>query len=77
MREIFPKFDELPENVRLALIDMIFNLGKPRFLKFKKMIQAVKNRDFQKAAYEAKNSQWCRQVRGRCKDIIKLIQQKQ
>ena len=74
LKEIFEDFDELPENVKLALIDMIFNLGKPRFLKFKKMIEAIKDRDFKRAALEAKNSHWCRQVGNRCKDVVELLQ---
>jgi lysozyme len=73
LREIFPNFDELPENVKIALIDMIFNLGKPRFLQFKKMIQAVKEGDFKKAAEEAKNSRWCRQVGQRCEDVYNML----
>jgi len=73
LREIFPNFDSLPENVRMALIDMDFNLGKPRFLTFKKLIQAVKEGDFKKAAEEAKNSRWCRQVGERCKDVYNML----
>ena len=73
LREIFLKYDELPENVKIALIDMIFNLGKPRFLKFKKMIQAIKDKDFKKAAEEAKNSKWCKQVKSRCENVYELL----
>jgi len=73
LREIFPNFDSLPENVRIALIDMDFNLGKPRFLQFKKMIAAIKEGDFKRAAEEAKNSKWCRQVGSRCEDVCKMF----
>ena len=73
LREIFPKYDELPENVKIGLIDMIFNMGKPKFLTFKKMIRAIKERDFKKAAKEAKNSRWCEQVKSRCEDVYELL----
>jgi len=73
LREIFPKYDELPENVKIGLIDMIFNMGKPKFLTFKKMIRAIKERDFKKAAKEAKNSRWCEQVKSRCEDVYRLL----
>jgi len=73
LREIFPSFDSLPENVKMALIDMDFNLGKPRFLTFKKLIQAVKEGNFKKAAQEAKNSRWCRQVSSRCEDVCEMF----
>ena len=74
LREIFPDFDELPENVRLVLIDMDFNLGKSRFLIFKKMIQAVKEQNWGKMIEEMKNSKWCRELKNRCNDDVELIQ---
>jgi lysozyme len=73
LRTIFKDFDELPENIQIVLIDMIFNLGKTRFLKFKKMIQAIKDRDFKKASEEAKNSRWCGQVGKRCDDVVEMF----
>jgi len=74
LMEIFDKdYITLPANVKIALIDMIFNLGKPRFLTFKKLIQAVKEGDFKKAAEEAKNSRWCRQVGERCEDVCEMF----
>jgi len=74
LMEIFDKdYITLPANVKIALIDMIFNLGKPRFLTFKKLIQAVKEGDFKKAAEEAKNSKWCRQVGSRCEDVCEML----
>jgi len=73
LKEIFKDFDRLPENIQTALIDMIFNIGKPRFMKFKKMIQAVKDRDFQKASEEAKDSRWCKQVGKRCDDVVEMF----
>jgi lysozyme len=73
LKEIFENFDELPEQVKIVLIDMIFNLGKSRFLKFKKMIKAIKEEDFKRAAEEAKNSKWCRQVKSRCDENYNLL----
>ena len=73
LKSIFNDFDELPENVKLALTDMMFNLGKPRFSKFKKMIQAVKDKNFKEAAKQAKDSKWCKQVKNRCEDNFNLL----
>ena len=75
LKEIFPDFDKLPENVRMVLIDMDFNLGKSRFLTFKKMIQAVKERNWEAMIREMRNSRWCRQVGERCEDDIRLIEE--
>jgi len=73
LKSIFKDFDEYPHNVQLALSDMMFNLGRTRFLKFKKMIKAVKGRSFKEAAHEAKNSKWCKQVKSRCEDNFNLL----
>ena len=75
LKDIFPDFDELPENVRLVLIDMDFNLGKTRFLTFKNMIQAVKERNWETMIKEMKNSRWCEQVKSRCEDDVRLIKE--
>jgi len=75
LREIFPDFDKLPYNVQLVLIDMEFNLGKSRFLTFRKMIEAVKNRDWAKMIEEMKNSHWCGQVKSRCEDDVRLVEE--
>jgi len=75
LKEIFPDYNELPQNVRMVLIDMIFNLGKPRFLKFKHMIEAVKNRNWAKMIKEMKNSRWCNQVKNRCEDDVRLVEE--
>lgn len=45
-----------------VLINMAYNLGIAGFLKFEKMLQAVKERDYQKAADEMVDSIWSGQV---------------
>lgn len=70
LREIFPSFDMFDEDKKTALIDIIFQLGKPRFLGFKKMIQAIKDNNWQKASQELMDSKLCRQVKSRCEDNV-------
>ena len=72
--KIFEDFMELPEDVQAVMIDMMFNLGYSRFSKFKRMIAAVKIRDFKTAAKEAKDSKWCRQVGRRCDENCKILE---
>ena len=48
----------LNENRRRVLVEMIFNLGLPRFLKFVKMIEAIKVQDWEQARYEMLDSKW-------------------
>lgn len=71
--DIFDNWDELPEIVQAVMIDMMFNLGYNRFIKFKKMIAAIKNHDYKKAAEEAKDSKWCKQVKSRCEENYALL----
>ena len=73
LKNIFDNFEELPINVQNALTDMMFNMGKPRFLGFKKMIAAVKQGDFKEASRQAKDSKWCKQVGLRCTDDAQLM----
>lgn len=51
-RDMFPGFDAFPRSVRLAIIDMSFNLGKPKLGKFVRFGEAVKARDWGRAAAE-------------------------
>ena len=62
-------FDELDSVRQAVLIDMMFNLGLPRFLTFKKFIQAVKEKDFIKASQEMLDSKWANQVKDRAKRL--------
>ena len=51
---------------RSAIVDMAFNLGCAGLKKFKKMKVALQLREYDRAAYEMRNSEWCRQVKSRC-----------
>ena len=75
LKQVFPDFDTLPDNVKLVLVDMMFNLGLPRFSKFKHMIQAVKERNWANMILEMRDSEWCRELTERCEDDTALIQE--
>ena len=55
--DVFNGLDETRQDV---LIDMSFNLGRPRFSKFKKMIAAVQSGDFDEAANQILDSKAAR-----------------
>ena len=68
------EFDILTFNRKKALVDMSFNLGISKLSQFKKMIQAIKDKDFDKAAIELMDSSYARQVGKRAiknRDFIK------
>ena len=75
LKHVFQDFDTLPDNVKLVLVDMMFNLGLSRFSKFKHMIQAVKERNWANMILEMRDSKWCRELESRCEDDTALIQE--
>ena len=53
-------FDALTEERQEVLVDMSFNLGRPRFSKFKKLIAAVRAGDYDEAAAQILDSKAAR-----------------
>lgn len=73
LRTIFDNFEGLDDIRKNVLIDMRFNLGPNRFRQFKKMIAAVRQKDFQQAAEEMKDSNWYRQVGKRAENLCEMM----
>lgn len=71
----YPWFMRLDPNRQDALINMCFNLGLPRLLGFKKMIDALGRQDYTRAAIEALDSKWAQQVKGRAIDVASVIRE--
>lgn len=73
-KEIFPEWDILPQNVQLAILDMIFNLGANGFRQFKTTIRLIHNGKYLEAAGAALESKWARQdVPNRAHRTAKLL----
>ena len=72
-KSVISNFDELSVNRRAVLVNMVFNLGKPRFSKFKKMISAVESGQFAAAASEMLDSRWAVQVKQRAIELSRLM----
>ena len=56
------EFEWLADARKIALVSMVFQMGKPRVSKFKKMIAAIEDDDFADAAVEMVDSDWHDQV---------------
>lgn len=67
-----PWWREMPEDARQALANMTVNMGLPRVLKFRKMIDALEGGDYDRAADEALDSLWATQVGARADRIAEL-----
>jgi lysozyme len=65
----------LPEGVKTALINMNFNLGIAKLLRFTKMIAALTSKNYTLAAQEALDSKWATQVGDRAKDVAVMIRE--
>lgn len=52
VRQRFPEFEEYPREVKLILVDFMFNLGEVRFDVFDDFALAIRQRNWQNAAYE-------------------------
>ena len=56
-----------------SLVNMCFNLGKTKMIKFRKMNAAIRRNDWMEAAHQAISSAWYGQVGNRAKRIVKEL----
>lgn len=73
VQRIFPDWEKWSEARQHALINMAFNLGEGKLRGFKRMIAAIHEGDWLRAAVEAKDSLWYRQVGNRGTRIVQAI----
>jgi lysozyme len=66
-------YDNLSDTRKSVLINMMFNLGLPRLMGFKKFKSALCQGDFEKASMEMLDSRWAVQVGNRAERLAKLI----
>ena len=71
--QLYPDFNELPEEVQRIIANMMFNMGRPRLSKFKGMKAGVDARDWDKAADEMVDSRWYRQVTNRAERLVERM----
>ena len=72
-KQLYPDFNELPEEVQRIIANMMFNMGRPRLSKFKGMKAGVDARDWNKAADEMVDSRWYRQVTKRADRLVERM----
>lgn len=66
-------FNKLNRPRQDAIINMVFNLGMPRFLGFKRTIGYLKLEDYENAAIEMMDSKWANQVGDRATELAAII----
>ena len=70
---LFPDLDELPDVAQQVIVNMAYNMGRPRLSKFKNFIAGVNDRDWTRAAEEMMDSRWADQVGARATRLRNLI----
>ena len=68
-------FGELPDEVQQILVNMMFNMGRTRLSKFKKMHGAILEGDWKTAAVEGRDSRWHKQVTNRAERLMKRLEE--
>jgi lysozyme len=56
-----------------VIVEMCFQLGKPRVMKFKKMWEALREKNLDKASAEMIDSNWHKQTTKRCESLASIM----
>ena len=65
----FPFYSKLNDARKAVLINMAFNIGMSGLFKFKNMLAAIREEDFEQASYEMLDSVWAEQVGNRARQL--------
>ncbi len=71
---LFDDFDDLPEEAKQVIANLMFNMGRPRLSKFVKFREAVRNRDWVESGRQLKESRYYTQVTARADRLIKRLE---
>ena len=73
LEDKLPVFNRLSQNRREVLIEMAYQMGVTGLLKFKNMIQALNDRDYDRASREMIDSRWAKQTPKRAIELMKKL----
>ena len=66
---------KFPGEVQEIVVNMMFNMGRPRLSKFKNFCAALEEGDWAKAAVEGRDSRWHKQVTNRAERLMVRLEQ--
>jgi lysozyme len=72
--DVFAWFMDLDQVRQEALVSMLFQLGLPNFLKFKKALKYLAEGKYSQAAAECLRSKWAEQTPNRANEISYMIE---
>lgn len=67
-------FGNYPDEVQQVLVNMMFNMGRPRLSGFKKFNAAIEAGDWMEAAKEGRDSRWYTQVTNRAERLMSRLE---
>ena len=67
-------WEGFPGEVQEILVNMMFNLGRPRLSKFKMMNRALEYGDWKEAAIQGRDSLWHKQVGNRAERLMTRLE---
>jgi len=68
-----PSFNNLPEDIQHVLVNMCFNLGATGLSKFKNMLKACREHNWEEMARQMEDSKWYHQVGRRSKELQDIV----
>lgn len=71
--QTFDWYADLSEPRKQVIVNMIFNLGRPRFSKFVNTIQFIQDEMYDQASEEMLNSVWAHQVGSRAIELSRQM----
>jgi lysozyme len=74
VKRAFPWFPGLDPVRKDVVLDMVFNLGLPRFRRFEKTIASIRAGDWENAAREMLKSRWANQVGKRATELAAMME---
>jgi GH24 family phage-related lysozyme (muramidase) len=67
---VFPDWESYPDVVQEVVVNMMFNVGRTRFLDFQRFIAAIQQQDWVWAALEMHESLWAQHFPARARRLI-------
>ena len=72
--DVFSWFHDLDQVRQEAMVNMLFNLGLPTFLEFKRTLKFMAEGAYSQAAAEMLDSKWANQVGDRAKELAYMVE---
>ena len=72
--DTFDWYADLDDVRQRVVVDMVFNLGMPRFKQFQNMIAAIEESDWSEAAAQMMDSRWAKQVGARAERLRDMME---